>query len=186
MKQALVNALRENRIRGAALDVFQTEPLPLDHPLRSMENVVLTPHMGYVTDGILRSVFQPGSREYRGISRWARPARGLESGSSKVGKTASGDRSRSGKLPAVAEAFDAGAHAAEFLLDALVPAVDVIDAVDVVVLLATRAASTSPALARRSDAVTGAPLNGVGPVTMATLPSIVIFAPMRIISLAWM
>jgi phosphoglycerate dehydrogenase-like enzyme len=48
-EEALVNALRENRIRGAALDVFQTEPLPLDHPLRSMENVVLTPHMGYVT-----------------------------------------------------------------------------------------------------------------------------------------
>ncbi len=46
---ALITALRQNRIRGAALDVFQTEPLPLDHPLRSMENVVLTPHMGYVT-----------------------------------------------------------------------------------------------------------------------------------------
>jgi phosphoglycerate dehydrogenase-like enzyme len=46
---ALVSALRENRIRGAALDVFQSEPLPIDHPLRSMENVVLAPHMGYVT-----------------------------------------------------------------------------------------------------------------------------------------
>jgi phosphoglycerate dehydrogenase-like enzyme len=46
---ALVNALQENRIRGAALDVFQTEPLPADHPLRTMENVVLSPHMGYVT-----------------------------------------------------------------------------------------------------------------------------------------
>jgi len=48
-EEALVDALRENRIRGAALDVFQTEPLPVDHPLRSMENVVLSPHMGYVT-----------------------------------------------------------------------------------------------------------------------------------------
>jgi len=46
---ALVSALGENRIRGAALDVFQKEPLPADHPLRSLENVVLTPHMGYVT-----------------------------------------------------------------------------------------------------------------------------------------
>lgn len=46
---ALVTALREKRIRGAALDVFQTEPLPSDHPLRSLENVVLTPHMGFVT-----------------------------------------------------------------------------------------------------------------------------------------
>ena len=34
---------------GAALDVFQTEPLPVDHPLRSLENVVLSPHMGYVS-----------------------------------------------------------------------------------------------------------------------------------------
>jgi phosphoglycerate dehydrogenase-like enzyme len=49
-EQALVNALRENRIRGAALDVFQTEPLPVDHPLRSLENAVLTPHMGYVSE----------------------------------------------------------------------------------------------------------------------------------------
>jgi phosphoglycerate dehydrogenase-like enzyme len=49
-EQALVNALRENRIRGAALDVFQEEPLPVDHPLRSLENVVLAPHMGYVSE----------------------------------------------------------------------------------------------------------------------------------------
>jgi phosphoglycerate dehydrogenase-like enzyme len=48
-EDALVSALREHRIRGAALDVFHTEPLPIDHPLRSLENVVLTPHMGYVT-----------------------------------------------------------------------------------------------------------------------------------------
>jgi phosphoglycerate dehydrogenase-like enzyme len=46
---ALVIALRENRIRGAALAVFQWEPLPTDHPLRSLENVVLTQHMGYVS-----------------------------------------------------------------------------------------------------------------------------------------
>jgi phosphoglycerate dehydrogenase-like enzyme len=47
---ALVDALRAGCIRGAALDVFQTEPLPVDHPLRSLESVILTPHMGYVTE----------------------------------------------------------------------------------------------------------------------------------------
>ena len=49
-EEALVDALRAGRIRGAALDVFHTEPLPVNHPLRSIENVILTPHMGYVTE----------------------------------------------------------------------------------------------------------------------------------------
>ena len=48
-ENALVAALRDGRIRGAALDVFHTEPLPVIHPLRTLENVVLTPHMGYVS-----------------------------------------------------------------------------------------------------------------------------------------
>jgi phosphoglycerate dehydrogenase-like enzyme len=48
-ENALVAALRDGRIRGAALDVFQTEPLPVNHPLRALENVVLSPHMGYVS-----------------------------------------------------------------------------------------------------------------------------------------
>jgi phosphoglycerate dehydrogenase-like enzyme len=48
-ENALVAALQDGRIRGAALDVFQMEPLPIDHPLRSLENVVLAPHMGYVS-----------------------------------------------------------------------------------------------------------------------------------------
>lgn len=48
-EDALVAALRDGRIRGAALDVFQTEPLPVNHPLRWFENVVLSPHMGYVS-----------------------------------------------------------------------------------------------------------------------------------------
>jgi phosphoglycerate dehydrogenase-like enzyme len=46
---ALVAALREKQIAGAGLDVFDREPLPNDHPLRRLDNVVATPHLGYVT-----------------------------------------------------------------------------------------------------------------------------------------
>ncbi|EHR51595.1 lactate dehydrogenase-like oxidoreductase [Saccharomonospora marina XMU15] len=48
-ESALVQALRQGDIGGAALDVYDTEPLPADHPLRSLPNTVLTPHIGYVT-----------------------------------------------------------------------------------------------------------------------------------------
>ena len=46
---ALLSVLRENKIAGAGLDVFDVEPLPSDHPLRRAPNTVLTPHVGYVT-----------------------------------------------------------------------------------------------------------------------------------------
>jgi phosphoglycerate dehydrogenase-like enzyme len=46
---ALVDALRRHAIAGVALDVFDEEPLAADHPFRQLDNVVLTPHLGYVT-----------------------------------------------------------------------------------------------------------------------------------------
>lgn len=48
-ERALVDALANRRLAGAALDVYDEEPLPDDHPLRKLDNVVLTPHLGYVT-----------------------------------------------------------------------------------------------------------------------------------------
>ncbi|KAF5380302.1 hypothetical protein D9757_007934 [Collybiopsis confluens] len=49
-EEALVDALKKKKIRGAGLDVFDIEPLPLDHPLRGLDNVTLTPHNGYVNE----------------------------------------------------------------------------------------------------------------------------------------
>ena len=46
---ALIATLRDKRIAGAGLDVFDVEPLPLDHPYRTLDNVVITPHLGYVS-----------------------------------------------------------------------------------------------------------------------------------------
>jgi D-3-phosphoglycerate dehydrogenase len=56
-EKALIAALEERRIAGAGLDVFDIEPLPLDHPFRRMDNVVITPHLGYVSEQNYRTYF---------------------------------------------------------------------------------------------------------------------------------
>jgi D-3-phosphoglycerate dehydrogenase len=48
-EKSLLEALNKKQIAGAGLDVFDVEPLPLEHPYRKMENVVITPHLGYVS-----------------------------------------------------------------------------------------------------------------------------------------
>ena len=54
---ALLAALQNKKIGGAGLDTFDVEPLPTDHPLRKLDNVVLTPHLGYVATQNYRAYF---------------------------------------------------------------------------------------------------------------------------------
>lgn len=56
-EEALIEVLREKKIAGAGLDVFPVEPLPLDHPFRTLDNVVITPHIGYVTEETYRRFY---------------------------------------------------------------------------------------------------------------------------------
>jgi phosphoglycerate dehydrogenase-like enzyme len=55
---ALLETLRAHRIAGAGLDVYDLEPLAKSHPLRELDNVVLTPHLGYVTEENLRTIYE--------------------------------------------------------------------------------------------------------------------------------
>jgi D-3-phosphoglycerate dehydrogenase len=56
-EKALIAVLNSKSIAGAGLDVFDVEPLPLDHPFRKMNNVVITPHLGYVSEQNYRKYF---------------------------------------------------------------------------------------------------------------------------------
>jgi phosphoglycerate dehydrogenase-like enzyme len=56
-ESALIDVLRRGAIRGAGLDVFDQEPLPANHPFLSLDNVLLTPHLGYVTYETYRNFY---------------------------------------------------------------------------------------------------------------------------------
>jgi phosphoglycerate dehydrogenase-like enzyme len=64
---ALVSALRDKTIAGGGFDVYDIEPLPLDHPLRKLDNVVLTPHLGYCSAQNYRAYFGGVVDDIRGF-----------------------------------------------------------------------------------------------------------------------
>src|SRR5712671_2808832 len=64
---ALLATLQQGKIAGAAIDVFSVEPLPVDHPFRKLDNLVLTPHLGYVTEEGFRNHY---AQMVEGIDAW--------------------------------------------------------------------------------------------------------------------
>ncbi|MBI4233778.1 MAG: D-2-hydroxyacid dehydrogenase family protein [Chloroflexi bacterium] len=77
-EQALIQALRSKTIQGAGLDVYDVEPLPPDHPLRHLENTVVTPHLGYVTDDVYKRMFADAIENIQTFLK-GRPVRVLNS-----------------------------------------------------------------------------------------------------------
>ena len=57
-EQALISALKNKQIAGAAIDVFDIEPLPPSHPFRTLDNVLATPHIGYVSHGLYKTFYE--------------------------------------------------------------------------------------------------------------------------------
>ena len=64
---ALLETLQQRKIAGAGIDVFSLEPLPVDHPFRKLDNIVLTPHLGYVTEEGFRNHYR---QMVEGIGAW--------------------------------------------------------------------------------------------------------------------
>lgn len=64
-QDALLSALTEGRIAGAGLDVYEEEPLPADHPMRSAPRAILTPHLGYVTADTFASFYREAAQDVR-------------------------------------------------------------------------------------------------------------------------
>jgi len=54
----LISVLKNKQIAGAAIDVFDIEPLPPDHPFRTLDNVLATPHIGYVSRGLYKTFYE--------------------------------------------------------------------------------------------------------------------------------
>ena len=59
----MIAALRDGQIAGAGIDVYEIEPLPAEHPLRSLDNVLLTPHMGYVAHDNIAHMYSQAAED---------------------------------------------------------------------------------------------------------------------------
>ena len=57
-EQALISVLKNKQIAGAAIDVFDIEPLPPDHPFRTLDNILATPHIAYVSQGLYKTFYE--------------------------------------------------------------------------------------------------------------------------------
>jgi phosphoglycerate dehydrogenase-like enzyme len=66
-EMALLETLKARKIAGAAVDVFSVEPLPVDHPFRKLDNLVLTPHLGYATQETFTAHY---NQMVEGIDGW--------------------------------------------------------------------------------------------------------------------
>src|ERR1700688_2907938 len=69
-EQALISVLKNKQIAGAAIDVFDIEPLPPDHPFRTLDNVLATPHIGYVSHGLYKTFYED---TVSNIRKWLDP-----------------------------------------------------------------------------------------------------------------
>jgi phosphoglycerate dehydrogenase-like enzyme len=68
-EMALLETLKARKIAGAAVDVFSVEPLPVDHPFRKLDNLVLTPHLGYATQETFIAHY---NQMVEGIDAWSK------------------------------------------------------------------------------------------------------------------
>ena len=57
-EQALISVLKNKQIAGAAIDVFDIEPLPPSHPFRTLDNVLATPHIAYVSHDLYKTFYE--------------------------------------------------------------------------------------------------------------------------------
>ena len=70
-ESSLITALRSHAVAGAAIDVFEEEPLPEQHPFRSMDNMLATPHIGYVSESLYRTFYEDSlAHNAAWLDRW--------------------------------------------------------------------------------------------------------------------